>query len=86
VLLDDDVVTNGQAKASTLSRRLRREKGIEHLLLYLGLNANAVVTNPDLYAVAEVLRRSSKSRRIAIATVLLFARGLFDHHEPGYPL
>ena len=58
MLLHDDVVTDGQAEASALPGRLGREEGIEHLLLHLGRNAGAVVANPDLDVVAEVLRRS----------------------------
>src|SRR5215831_120714 len=73
MLLHDDVVSDGQAKASAFPGRLRREEGIEHLLPDFGRNAGAVVANRDLYAVAEILRRSGKSRLIAIAIVLLFA-------------
>ena len=75
MLLDDDVVTDGQAKPSPFSSRFCREEGIEHLLPDLGRNAGAVVPNPDLYAVAEVLRRSRESGLIAITNVLLFALG-----------
>ena len=60
MLLDDDVVSDGEAKASTLSGGFGREEGIEHLFLYVRRNAGAVVANPDLYAVAEVLRRSRR--------------------------
>jgi hypothetical protein len=66
-------VADGQAKASALSGWFGREEGIEHLVFYLGRNAGAVVANPDLYAVAKVLRRSRKSRLIAIALILLLA-------------
>ena len=75
MLLHDDVVSDGQAKVSALSSGFCREERIEHLFLHLGRNADAVVANRDLYAVAEVLRRSDKSRLIAIATILLFAFG-----------
>jgi hypothetical protein len=75
MLFDDDVVADGQAKSGALSGWFGREEGIEHLLLYVGRNAGAVVANPDLYAVAEVLRRSRKSRLIAFAITLLFALG-----------
>ena len=71
MLLHDDVVSDGQAGA--LSSWFCRKEGIEHLFPDLGWNAGAVVANSDLYAVAEVLRRSSKSGLIAIATPLLFA-------------
>ena len=55
MLLHDDVVSDGQAKASALSSRLRREEGIEHLFPDLGRNAGAVVANPDFNFVAKVL-------------------------------
>jgi hypothetical protein len=52
VLLDDDVVTNRKAEASTFSGWLSREEWIEHLLLYVGRNTAAVVVDPDFNAVA----------------------------------
>jgi hypothetical protein len=57
MLLDDDVVGDGQAKASALSSGFCREKRIEHLFLDLGRNASAVVANSDLNFVAKVLCR-----------------------------
>src|SRR6516165_9899878 len=75
MLFDDDVVSDGQAKASALASGFCREERIEHLLLYFGRNTDPVVANRDLYAVAEVLRRGDKSRLRAFAVVLLFALG-----------
>src|SRR5215475_11796312 len=54
MLLDNDVVTDGQAEASTLSGWFSREEGIEQLLPLLGWNTCAVVTYPNLYRVAQV--------------------------------
>src|SRR5215471_14363014 len=71
----NDVVGDGQAKASAFSSRFCREEGIEHLFPYFGRNAGAVVPNPYLYAVAEVLCRGSECGLIAIAIVLLSALG-----------
>ena len=61
MLLHDDVVAERQAEAGPFAGRLGREERIEHLLLHLGRNAGAVVADPDLDPVAEVLawRRSS---------------------------
>jgi hypothetical protein len=56
MLLHDDVVSNGQAKASALSSRFGCEEGIEHLLLNLRRNAGAVITNYDLYPVTQAFR------------------------------
>jgi hypothetical protein len=75
MLFDNDVVTNGQAESSALPGGFSREEWIEHLLFYIGRNAGAVVANPDLYAVAEVLGGSRKSGLIAFAIILLFALG-----------
>src|SRR5262249_43480230 len=75
MLLHDDVVSDGQTKAGTLSGGFGREEGIEHLILNLRWNAGAVVPNPYLHAVAEVLGRGRKSRLIAIATFLFFTPG-----------
>jgi hypothetical protein len=73
MLLDDDVVSDGEAEAGALPGRLRREEGIEHFFSCFRRNASAVVANRDLYAIAQVLCRSYESRLIAIAIVLLFA-------------
>jgi hypothetical protein len=55
VLLDDDVVTDGQAKPSSFTGWLRRKERAEQLLLHLRRNAGAVVANPDFDAVAQIL-------------------------------
>src|SRR6516225_9008807 len=54
MLLHDDVVSDGQAKASTLASRFCCEEGIEHLFPYFERNAKAVVANPDLNLFAEI--------------------------------
>src|SRR6476619_1134351 len=75
MLLDDDVVSDGKAEAGAFSGWFGCEEGIEHFLLNLGRNADAIVANRNRHAVAEVLRRSRKSRLIATAIVLLFTLG-----------
>ena len=74
MLLDDDVVTNGQAEPSPFTGRLCREERVEQLLLYLGRNPGAVVAYPDFHAVAEILGRGGKRRLIvaSIASALRF--------------
>ena len=47
MLLDDDVMANGQAKARAFSGRLGRKERIEDLLLHLRRNAGAVVADSD---------------------------------------
>ena len=66
MLLDSDVVTNGEAKASTFASRLRCEEGIEHLFPDLGRNAVAIVTDRDLYSIADVLCGRPKGRLKAL--------------------
>jgi hypothetical protein len=52
MLLDDDVVTDGQAQPSPFTGRLGRKEGIEQLLLRLRRDTGAVVADPNLDAVA----------------------------------
>jgi hypothetical protein len=58
MLLDDDIVTDGQTKPRALAGGLRRKERIKHLFLHLRRNARAVVADPDFDAVAEVLGRA----------------------------
>src|SRR5215831_8747325 len=67
MLLDDDVVANGKAKAGTFSGRLGREEWVEHLFFYLRWHAGAIVTDPDFYAVAKVFRRGREGRLVDFA-------------------
>src|SRR6516164_3533717 len=75
MLLHDDVVSDGQAKASTLAGRFCCEEGIEHLFSDLGRNAGAVVAYSDLNFVAKVLCRRRQGRLIRLAIALSFALG-----------
>jgi hypothetical protein len=49
MLLDDDVMTDGQTKPSSLANGLGREEWTKQLCLYLGRNAGAIVANPDFW-------------------------------------
>ena len=53
MLLDDDVVTDGQAQPRPFTGRLGRKEGIEQLLLRLRRDTGAVVADPNLDAVAD---------------------------------
>src|SRR5262249_9431012 len=75
MLLDDDVVSDGQAKARAFPSGFCREEGIEHFFPDLRRNARTVVANRNRHAVAKVLRRSCKRRLVRIATVLFLALG-----------
>ena len=47
MLLHDDIVTDGEAKAGPFSGWLGGEERIENLFLYLGRNPGAVVSDPE---------------------------------------
>ena len=68
MLLDDDVVTDGQAKPGPFAGRLCRKERVEQLLLHLGRDTGAVVADPDFDTVAEVLGRGSK-RWLVVASI-----------------
>src|SRR5215467_3369786 len=47
MLLDNNIVTDGQTKSGAFAGRLGREEGIEYLFLHVWRNAGAIV--PDCY-------------------------------------
>ena len=55
MLLDDDVVTNGQAEPGPFTGRFCRKERVEQLLPRPRWNAGAIVAYPDFDAVAETL-------------------------------
>ena len=57
MLFHDDVMADGEAESGPFSGWFGRKEWIEHLVLHLGGNASAVIANPDLDSVAEVLGR-----------------------------
>src|SRR5688572_15686431 len=73
MLLDDNVVAQGEAEAGPLPGRLGGEKRIEHPIAHLRRNADPVVSDPDLNGVAEVSGRSGKRWFITRAVSLRFA-------------
>src|SRR5262245_20231839 len=73
MLLDDDIVTDGEAKPCPLARRLCCEERIEHLVLHLGRNAGPIVANADLDAVPEIPGGRSEGWLIAIVARLILA-------------
>src|SRR5580704_14964146 len=75
VLLDDDVVTDRQAKARTLARRLGGKKRIEDLFPDFRRNANTIVTYPDLHTVAEALCHSRDGGLEPVAAFLFLTLG-----------
>ena len=68
MLLDDDVVTDGQAQPSPFTGRLGRKEWVEQLLLHLRRDTGAIVAYPDFDAVTKVFSRCSQ-RRLVVASI-----------------
>src|SRR5262245_58107174 len=66
MLLDDDVLPDGKPQASPCSDRCCREEWIEHLLLHVRRNTAAVVADPTLNVIAEILGCGSKNRLVVV--------------------
>jgi hypothetical protein len=75
VLLDNDVVANGEPKPGSFAGRLGREEWIGHLFLHVRRHAGAIV--PDRYfdTVPEVLGGGSKGRFVAVICFRMAFRG-----------
>ena len=59
MLLDDDVVTDREAKARPLASRLVVKNGLKSFP-HCGWNASAVVPYPDFNTVAQVLGQAAR--------------------------
>ena len=75
MLLDDDVVTDGEAKPGALSGRLGRKERVEHLFFHVRRNTSAVVTDSDFHTITEVFGRGSKGRLVVAAICFRLALG-----------
>ena len=73
MLLNDDVMADRKAEACALACGLCGEERIEHALPHVGRNPAAIVTNPDLDAVTEVLCRGRKPGFMTIGAILRLA-------------
>jgi hypothetical protein len=67
VLLDDDVVADGEAKSRAFPGRFGREERVEHLFFHVRRDAGAVIANPDFNLITEVLCGGRKSRLVVVA-------------------
>jgi hypothetical protein len=67
MLLDDDVVADGEAKARAFSGRFGCEKRVEHLFFHVRGNASAVIADPDFHTIAKVFGRGSKGGLVVAA-------------------
>src|SRR5215475_3586180 len=75
MLLDDDVVADGEAKASPFSSRFGREEGLEHLFLHVGRHASAIVADSDFHTITKVFGRGRESRLVVVTVGLYSAPG-----------
>ena len=70
VLFHDDIVTDGEAKARAFSRRLGREKRVEHFFFHVRRHTGAVVVNSDFHTIAKVFGRG-RENRLVVGTISL---------------
>ena len=75
MLLDDDVVADGKAKAGSFSCRLSREEGVEDLFFHVRRDAGAVVANSNFHTIAKVFGRGRRSRFVFATVSLCYAPG-----------
>src|SRR5215813_12083502 len=76
MLLDNDIVTDGEPKPGAFSSWFRGEERVEHFFFDFRRNAGAVVANCYLDAIAQILSRGSQSWLViaAIAFGSAFSR------------
>jgi hypothetical protein len=67
MLLDDDVVADGEAKAGAFSSRFGREERVEHLFFHVRRNTGPVIADPDFHTIAKVFGRGSKGGLVVAA-------------------
>ena len=70
MLLDDDVVADGEAKSGAFAGGLGCKERIEDLFLHLGQNTRAVVADRDFYPITKVFGRGRKGRLVVAAVRL----------------
>src|SRR5215470_15610841 len=75
MLLDDDVVTDGKAKACALSGWLSCKEWVEHLFFDVGRNTGPVIADTNFDTIAKVLGRSRQSRLVVAIIGLCSALG-----------
>ena len=75
MLLDNDVVADGEAKTSAFSGRFGREKRVEHLFFYVRRHTGAVVANSDFHTIPKVSGRGRESWLVVATLSLCSAPG-----------
>src|SRR5262245_55965168 len=79
ILLDQNVVANGKAKACALPGRLGGEERIDNLYLHVGRNASAVIADRDFNTITKVFGRGRKG---GLATAVRFISALGCRIKP----
>src|SRR5215510_1815135 len=67
MLLDDDVVTDGEPEPGSFSGRLCCEERVEHLFFDFKRNTRAVIPHPDFHTIAKASCRGHQGWCITIA-------------------
>ena len=75
MLLDDDVVADGETETGPLASGLGREEWIEYLFLHLKWNTGAIVADPDFHTVAQVPGGRYKGWLVVVSILLCTALG-----------
>jgi hypothetical protein len=75
MLLDDDVMADGEAKAGALSGRLRGEEQVEYLFFHIRRNPSAVIADRDFHTITKVFGRSRKDGLVVAAVRFMSALG-----------
>src|SRR5262245_66052807 len=75
MLLDDDVVTDGETEARALSGLLRCKEWGEHLFFHVSRNTGAVIADSNFDTIAKVFGRGRQSRLVVAIIGLCFALG-----------
>ena len=73
MLLDDDVMADGEPKPCSFSSWLSREEGIEHLCFHVRWNPGAIVADPDFHAVGKAFGRCGEGWHVVPAIRFRFA-------------
>src|SRR5215510_8432600 len=68
MLLDNDVVADGEAKAGAFSGRLGREERVEHLFFHVRRHTGPIVADSYFHTIAKVFGRGRESR-LVVATI-----------------
>src|SRR5215469_2996472 len=77
MLLDDDVMTDGQPKPGAFAGRLGGEEGVEHLVFDVRRDTRSIVPYPDLDPITKVFGHSRQSRlKYAVHLSLALSRGV----------